>query len=327
MKRLFSLCFFGGLGIALLGGCPIYSGDGGHYVGQNCGTDADCGNGYQCVSGQCQLAPGGNDCSAPSQCSVGSTCGSDGTCHPGDCSQNGCVSGYTCKVQNGQAACVSNGGTDGGTDAGYSGCFSDSECSGLGAGAKCLNSECTAPPDQCADATQCGANEQCVQGVCTPSCDANTPCPTGYACDLGKGVCTGNPNPCTTNAQCTGGDVCVQGHCDAPCGAGNSCSGGLVCINDGCMPNQKPNFVCAKEGVQDACATGSICLRHNCYIACDGTPNSCKNADKFNICKQVTTQSGSYQVCGSDSNLGSDCDPTIGKNCANGLVCIDGYCR
>jgi len=34
-----------------------------------------------------------------------------------------------------------------------------------------------------------------------------------------------------------------------------------------------------------------------------------------------------YDVCGSATNLGSDCDPTIGKNCPGTGVCIDGYCH
>jgi hypothetical protein len=307
MKRILSFVV-GALGVALLGGCPIYSGGGG---GGTCDQNT-CG------------------CSAPSDCPNGSTCDSAGLCEVGDCTQTGCVSGYTCTIQNGSATCVAKtdgGGTDGGKP--YSGCFADTDCSGTGAGSKCLNSVCTAPANQCADATQCGANEQCVQGVCTPSCSGTTACPTGYTCDLTNGVCTGNSNPCTLGgSQCTSGTVCVQGHCDTACGPNNTCSNGLVCINGGCMPDQKPNFVCNTEGVQDACATGSICLRHNCYIACSpNAPNACATADQFNICKTVTTTTGSYNVCGSASNLGSDCDPTIGKNCPGTGVCIDGYCR
>ena len=55
--------------------------------------------------------------------------------------------------------------------------------------------------------------------------------------------------------------------------------------------------------------------------------DACKSADKFNVCKSVTTSSGAHSVCGSDTNLGTDCDPTQGKNCASPLICIDGFCR
>jgi hypothetical protein len=32
-------------------------------------------------------------------------------------------------------------------------------------------------------------------------------------------------------------------------------------------------------------------------------------------------------VCGSSTNLGSQCDPTSGLACPNSGVCIDGYCH
>ncbi len=168
-----------------------------------------------------------------------------------------------------------------------------------------------------------------MNGACTPSCDANTPCPTGYACDTSKGVCTGNTTPCTTGTQCAGGKACVQEHCVDPCGAGGTCGTGLKCVDDGCTPDQKPVFTCSTDGAQGSCQAGSLCLRHSCYIGCDADAGAtaCKNADNFNQCKPVTTSSGTYSVCGSTTNLGTDCDPTQGKTCSNSLICIDGYCK
>jgi hypothetical protein len=100
-------------------------------------------------------------------------------------------------------------------------------------------------------------------------------------------------------------------------------------VEGGCTPDQQPVFTCGTDGVQDNCQAGSICLRHSCYIACsaDAGADACKNADKFNQCKAVTTTSGTHNVCGSTDNLGTDCDPTQGKNCATPLICIDGYCK
>lgn len=343
--RMAAVTAFVGVG-AVLAGCPIYPDDGtsstsgGGCYGSGCGpttttcdTGYDCPNGYSCVNRQC--VSNTPTCSAPKDCTTGSTCGSDGHCHPGNCETWGCVSGSTCTLAGGVPQCVSNGGPAPGVDGGDAGppaeCNTDSTCATkLGAGAKCLNGSCVAPTDQCNDATQCPGTEQCVDGVCTPGCDTTHPCPTGYACDA-RGVCTGNPNPCTTSAQCTGGNVCVEGHCASPCGSG--CGTGLVCTSGGCIPDQKPVFVCSQEGVQDACAKGSICLHHSCYIACSSADggadagNQCKSADKFNVCKSVPTSSGTYSVCGSTSNLGTECDPTLNKSCAAGKVCIDGYCR
>lgn len=111
--------------------------------------------------------------------------------------------------------------------------------------------------------------------------------------------------------------------------ATTACAAGLLCIDGGCVPDEKPVFVCATDGVKDACQQGSICLRHSCYIGCDADAgaDACKSADNFNVCKEVTTSSGAHSVCGSSTNLGTDCDPTLGKNCASPLICIDGYCR
>jgi hypothetical protein len=105
-----------------------------------------------------------------------------------------------------------------------------------------------------------------------------------------------------------------------------------VCVDNGCIPNQKPVFVCEEDGVQGACDTGSICLHHSCYIACDPeASNSCPEAtgDMFPLCKSVTASSVVYYVCGSSSNLGNQCDPTSTPplNCTNPDICIDGYCR
>ena len=329
MKRIFSMLVFGVGGVAILGGCPVYGGDGGP-ESVACSTSRDCPTGSVCaVTGFCATPAPGN-CAVPTDCSAGNTCGSDSLCHAGDCSTWPCVSGFVCKVSSGSASCVAGTVTDAGPpDSGFSGCTSNASCASAGAGAKCLNGACVAPADQCSDATQCSNAYQCVEGVCTPACSVSKPCPTGYACDTGKGVCTGNPSPCASSAQCTGGTVCVEQHCVAPCNQ-NSCASGSVCVAGGCIPDQKPQFVCATEGKQDACTQGSLCLHHNCYIACSGSTDAgvqCKNTDQFNLCKAVVTGSGTYNVCGSSSNLGSECDPTIAKNCGGGLICIDGFCR
>lgn len=348
MKRIVFFALLG-TGAAVLGGCPIYPEGRDHRVcldgdcyqcpdpyyssscsGWTCNSGLDCPSGYSCGSDRrCHLGdaptppPSGTTCAKPADCGAGQVCGADNKCHPGDCSSFGCPSSFVCKVSGGVASCVPTG-----QPGSSSQCKSDRDCA-TPAGAKCLSGSCVAPADQCADATQCSNGAQCVQGSCTPSCSDTKPCPTGYACDATKGVCTNNPTVCTTSSQCSGGNVCVDEHCVAPCGAGGTCAAGLVCIDGGCTPDEKPVFTCNKEGVQDACQPGSVCLRHSCYIGCDADagPDACKSADTFNVCKAVTTASGSYSVCGSNNNLGTDCDPTQNKTCASPLVCIDGFCK
>jgi hypothetical protein len=67
-------------------------------------------------------------------------------------------------------------------------------------------------------------------------------------------------------------------------------------------------------------------LHHSCYAACDPDAGTACPAGHPPICKNVTIETGTYGVCASAANLGSDCDPAQGKYCTSG-VCIDGYCK
>lgn len=348
----FGMFAFGGG--SMLAGCPIYPDHGDYRVCTSdgcydcpnnyysydcdpwqCSGTYDCPTGYSCQYNACVYSggpqPSGTSCTSPSDCPSGDNCGTDDVCHPGDCSASGCPSGYICKLAGGAVSCVPDGTNGDGSS--FSGCNNDSECASLGAGSKCLDGSCVAPADQCSDATQCPNGEDCVAGACTPKCSGSEPCPTGYSCDTSKGVCTGNPTPCgDLGGSCGAGLTCVDEHCVTPCGAGNSCPTGDVCVDNGCIPDQRPQFVCDTNGelgtgAANKCATGSLCLHHNCYISCAGDAGSCTGADQFNVCKNVSESGNTYAVCGSSSNLGSDCDPTQQQNCPNPQVCIDGYCR
>ena len=339
--------------------CPanVYSSS---CVPWQCGTSLDCPGGYicgedaTCVSASSELDGGTYDanptCTQPGDCSSGYTCGADNMCDYGDCTTTGCPTGWDCVLENGAAVCAeelttSDGGApplgdDGGQSVGDGApidsglaCQTSSDCAtdggADGGSAICLDGVCVAPVNQCYDGTQCPTGDKCVQGACTPTCSQTQACPTGYSCDT-NGVCTGDPTPCESNPSvCTGGTVCSQNHCVAACGTGaNACPVNEQCVQGGCVPNQEPQFTCTNEGVQDACAPGSICLHHSCYIACNlDAANACQSADQFNECKPVTTSTGTYDVCGSSTNLGTQCNPTEGVSCPNAGVCIDGYCH
>jgi hypothetical protein len=105
-----------------------------------------------------------------------------------------------------------------------------------------------------------------------------------------------------------------------------------VCVDGGCMPDQKPIFSCDKTGevgtgAPGKCAVGSVCIKRSCYIACDpANADSCKSADKFNICKAVDGGGAMVNVCGSDTTLGTECG--AGQACASpDAICVDGYCK
>jgi hypothetical protein len=325
-----------------------------------CGSSAECPANASCIQGYCTGGGGydagygydSGDCSTAG-CPTGFTCtltNSQATCLPSPDGGGG---------DGGGDATVGDTSTGDASDAPnyppFNGCTSNSACTAdSGAGAACLDGVCTSASNECSDSTQCpivgSTQEACVQGVCTPTCAGSTTCPAGYTCSTdGTAVCTGNPTPCGTadgGAACASGTTCVEQHCVPVCNAdagpdsAGACSDGLVCIDHGCIPPEAPKFICQVDGVEgpgdagaaNGCAVGSICLHHNCYIACSIVDSGdagvgCQTADNFNICKPVQTSSGTYDVCGSNTNLGSQCDPTQGKNCNSPAICIDGYCR
>jgi hypothetical protein len=256
-------------------------------------------------------------CGNPSDCQAGETCSDDGTCKPGDCTVNTCIFGYACDA--GSKTCKPTN---------PAACGSDDDCAALGAGYACVSGLCTAPADQCFDQTQCPGGDKCAAGKCTPSCGSDADCPSGYACDTGLGICSVPSSPCTITNDCGSPvAVCVDGAC-VPRSDGGTCAPGESWVENGCIPSQGASFLCSVDGQQDACASGSICLHHSCYISC-AAPNqsTCDNLPSFDVCKSVTTTSGAHDVCGSNQNLGGECDPTAGKECAAGKICIDGFCK
>lgn len=208
-----------------------------------------------------------------------------------------------------------------------SGCGDDLDCSSLGTGWACVSGFCADPVDQCSDQTQC-ATGKCAEGKCTPACATDADCKGGYGCDTMIGLCTVPLKPCTITNDCGSAvDVCVDGTC-VPRSVLGTCPSGEVWVDNGCISDQSATFVCDVDGMQDNCAMGSICLHHNCYISCaPPNANACDVSPSFNICKTVTTSSGMHEVCGSNENLGNECDPTQGINCAPGKICIDGFCK
>lgn len=266
---------------------------------------------------------GGNPvyCGHPGDCPSGETCASDSTCKPGDChaNSNGCIFGYTC-------------GADGVCAGGPNACDGNADCTASGAvciaGPSTNGGTCTQPADQCFDQSQCDTGDKCVAGKCVLSCTSNTDCRDGFTCDTALGTCSTVAKTCTVTNDCGGpNEVCVGGAC-VPRSSGATCGAGDVWDENGCIPNQAGSFTCVTDGVQDACAIGSICLHHSCWISCDA-PNQteCDNQPTLDKCKAVTSSSGTHNVCGTPTNLGGQCDPTVANSCASGGVCVDGFCK
>ncbi len=344
-----SFASISGLGLVsiVLAGCPIFSGDGNVDGGSTSSSGAECFDNLDCPEGQaCGVdhlcipfdgtggsattgtggagtggtgAGGGSViwCGNPDDCLASETCAPDGTCQPGGCDLQGCIFGYVCDPASN--TCVAENPAS---------CGSDSDCSGFGSSYRCVSGNCTAPQDQCFDQTQCPSGDVCADGKCVQSCGNGETCSAAYTCDAGVGLCDQPAQGCAITNDCGSASlVCVDGAC-VPRSDGATCPSGTTWVENGCIPDQSAIFVCSLDGMQDACASGSICLHHSCYISCE-TPNqnACSALPDFDQCKAVTTPSGSHQVCGSTDNLGSECDPTAGNNCTAGLVCIDGFCK
>jgi hypothetical protein len=236
---------------------------------------------------------------------------------------NTCIFGFACQTDGTCKSTTPNA------------CDGDADCAANGPGWTCIagpkgGGVCTQPSDQCFDQSQCDSGDKCVSGKCVKGCSTNTDCRDGYTCDTAHGVCTTPGKTCTVTNDCGSADkVCVGGVC-LPRSQGGTCGAGDVWADNGCIPNQAATFTCVVDGMQDACAVGSICLHHSCWISCDAPNQSaCNNQPPaLNTCKPVMTSSMTYNVCGSSQNLGGECDPTQSKNCSGaGQVCIDGFCK
>jgi hypothetical protein len=347
MKRLWlGVTIFGGA--ALLAGCPIYPDQGRSYpnVCGECCTSADCGPGASCSpDGVCLPDVDASTSSACGTCPFGTVCtlagGSLVCLAPGSEPDAGVEPVDATSPPPGMTLDAGLGASppdapsaspESGTTGGL--CNADSQCTGA-LGSKCIDGQCTAQSHLCSDGTQClVAGESCVDGVCLPTCSGSAPpCPAGYQCDFNRSVCAVNPSACTSTSQCQGGAVCVETRCVAPCGsaeAGSQCPTGQVCVNGGCIPDQQARFTCQNDGnvgaLASTCDPGSICLHGDCYPTCVGDGGGCGNPGE--ACKSVAIPKGTYFVCGTTSNLGSQCNPAVGNYCdPSSRLCIDGYCQ
>jgi hypothetical protein len=269
-----------------------------------CTDDVDCpaktGEGSLCLGGVCKAPK--DLCSDSLQCDSGKSC-LEGRC-VAKCTASSCSSGYACDAKSG--LCVG------------------------GAGA-CAAKPAPAPSGD-AGTDAASGDSSTDSSTDEGGSDAGTT-DTAPAPDAGSGDGT-TADAAVPARVCSAAAACVATHCVDKCATDGSCKAGLVCVGGGCVPDTRPLFFCdkdgTKDGTQDLCAAGSICLHHNCYVACAGPGDtSCAKFDKFPVCKSVTTSSGAHDVCGSATSLGSECDLTTSppKTCAIGKVCLDGFCK
>jgi hypothetical protein len=300
--------------------------------GAEAGTDADAANTDVVTEGGrgdashdgLTDAPSGDGgalvfCGNPNDCTGTETCAADGTCHPGNCLTTPCINQFQCGITSSGPACVRGD---------LRACGADRHCLST---ERCIDGICTAVAELCTDRSQCGAGKACADGRCVTSCTADGQCAPGFLCRTALGICGAKAKPCVQTNDCASpGQVCVDGACVPRCGAAGACGSGAgagLCVDNGCVPGAKIVSECSRLGTQDACAAGSICLHHHCYVTCAQDAGGCSAQSSAPVCKTVTAAGATYAVCGTTETLGSECDPAANKACTDGKVCVDGFCR
>ncbi len=104
----------------------------------------------------------------------------------------------------------------------------------------------TSGANSCQKASQCAAEQGCVDGTCAP-------CVTGAHCMPGQFCSAGKCGPCTSNSQCPSGEACVNGACGG-CTSNSQCVGGKICNLGQCG-------ACTSNS---QCASGQVCLDGKC---------------------------------------------------------------
>jgi hypothetical protein len=167
-------------------------------------------------------------------------------------------------------------------------CKTDADCAD--------DDDCTT--DACGDsgctntAVECADGEECLAGVCTPTCTDDADCDDGDACN-GAETC-GDDGLCADGeaVNCDDGDACTEGTCNSDDGtcdqADVDCDDGLDCTDDDCDMTDG----CSNTST---CADGEMCTADGC-VECE-TDADCDDGQ--------TCEAG---VCLGDCETDADCD-------------------
>jgi len=197
------------------------------------------------------------------------------------------------------------------------------------------------------DAAACGANEECISGICNET----GPC-TGSCC---QGTCYGATPPAprpTLGESCQMNTACVESYCDTPsyicsayltlgmqCSTSDQCEAGLACRNSVCASLAATGDPCNSDddcqSVGDHCASnvctkfgliGTPCTSNECSPAyrCDTTSHTCAFGPKLGeSCPQGFCVDASY--CDQTTSICTALLPD-GASCQYSQQCTGNYC-
>ncbi len=204
--------------------------------------------------------------------------------------------------------------------------------------------------DQCANDSDCQADEVCQNGQCVArqdggggddddtTCSTAADCPAGEGCLAAEGVC----GSCRVASECREGEACIDGVCGG-CQTSTDCNGGL-CTEGECAQCQSPDddqrcqdeygdpdYSCQDEGTcgPETCASGVECQLNDQVCSAEGRCVDCE--DTYDC---LDDQIGGYPdgtlciegKCVGDCETDSECSYLDDLPCTVG-VC-DGYgCR
>ena len=337
----------------LLAGCPIYP-DTGNYrvcnangcfdcpnktysaacISWQCGTSADCGDGFVCgptntctAGSLIDASAGTGRCATPADCPTGSVCGQDNACHAGDCGGGvGCPSGYVCIVDQGQAQCMTSASAR--ADAGSRGSDGSADASTQRSTDASMTVDATGTSDAapleasvadggvCNEDSPCGGpGAKCINGQCVAQnqlCTDATQCiARGESCVDGRCVAQ-----CSSGAPCPAGYSCdfthARGVCSinpTVCTGGAPCQGGAVCVEGHCVAP------CVGADADSPCPGGQVCVNGGC-IPDERASFTCRNDGQSG---QLANTCGAASIC-----LHGDCYLTCDADaggCASAAVC------
>lgn len=122
----------------------------------------------------------------------------------------------------------------------------------------------------CTSDSQCLSSQHCVSGACQNVCP-NTPCATGYYCEVATHTCkTSAGQMCVNDGGCSSTQHCINGICTTAC-PNTACTGGKICdvANHTCINCTTHSQCPSVPGKVPACIGGSCtgveCLNNtNC---------------------------------------------------------------
>lgn len=262
-----------------------------HDYGPECYDSRDCRADERCVGGWCEPiadAPRGTAgfCQA---CDQAEDCIEDGAlcvefesgeraCARACASDHECPAGYECLDISDRPEhanqCIPAPDAEGHrtcTASPDGSCQGDRDCA---RGLSCVDGQCVEATPGCQLASDCSADESCIDGTCVanpaPECREDRDCAEGLICRDATCVdpCA-DPSfqcdaDCAADADCADGQACVDGRCvepTTPCTADSECEG-AICLDGVCSaPECSTGADCGEDGT-------FLCVGGHCRAAC-----------------------------------------------------------